>query len=77
MYACSTRTVETLAVRPDADGLRTLVARIARYGEPVSSAIESMTGARFIHDQLELAGPDGQVLNLVRHEGSKEFRLCS
>jgi hypothetical protein len=27
-----------------------------RCGEPVCAAIESMNGARFVHDQLELAG---------------------
>jgi len=63
------RTVETLAVRPDADALRTLAAQIARYGEPVSAAIESMTGARFIHDQLELAGWDVEIADAAKTKG--------
>jgi hypothetical protein len=29
---------------------------MAAYSQPVRAAIESMNGARFIHDQLELAG---------------------
>lgn len=40
---------EVGATPPDADDLRGL-ARRADHGEPVSAAIESMTGARFIHD---------------------------
>src|SRR5665811_2554252 len=44
------RTVEVTAVRPDADALQSLVARMDRYGQPVSAAIESMNGARFVHD---------------------------
>jgi transposase len=49
-------TVEVTAVRPDADALRTLVGSVARHGQPVTAAIESMNGARFVHDQLELIG---------------------
>ena len=52
------RTVEVTAVRPDADALRSLVIAVARHGQPVTAAIESMNGARFVHDQLELAGWD-------------------
>jgi transposase len=48
-------TVEVGAAPPDADGLRGLVARLARHGQPIRAAIESMNGARFAHDQLELA----------------------
>ncbi len=43
------------AVPPDADGLRRLVARVGP-GAPVRAAIESMNGARFVHDELERAG---------------------
>src|SRR6266446_4915147 len=48
--------VEVGAAPPDADGLRSLSTRVGRFGEPVFAAIESMNGARFVHDQLELAG---------------------
>jgi transposase len=49
-------TVEITQAPPDADGLRGLVQRMRRHGEPITAAIESMNGARFVHDQLELAG---------------------
>ena len=63
------RTVEVTAVRPDADALRTLVARISRYGEDVTAVIESMNGARFVHDQLELAGWDVEIADAVKVKG--------
>jgi hypothetical protein len=43
------------AVSPDTDALRTLARRVAAEGEPVRATIESMNGARFIHDRLEFA----------------------
>jgi hypothetical protein len=49
-------TVEVGASAPDADGLQHLSERLARHGEPVRAAIESMNGARFVHDRLELHG---------------------
>ena len=49
-------TVERGASPPDADGLRGLSERLARHGEPIRAAIESMNGARFVHDRLELHG---------------------
>ena len=44
------------AAPPDADELGRLTARLALYDEPVRAAIESMNGARFVHDRLEFAG---------------------
>ncbi len=66
------RTVEVTAVRPDADALRTLVATVGRHGEPVTAAIESMNGARFVHDQLELAGWDVEIADALKviYEGA-------
>jgi hypothetical protein len=49
-------TVEVGAAPPDADGLRGLSQRLERHREPIRAAIESMNGARFVHDRLELAG---------------------
>jgi transposase len=49
-------TVQVTTTPPDADGLRGLARQAAAYGQPVRAAIESMNGARFVHDQLELAG---------------------
>jgi hypothetical protein len=48
--------VRVTAAPPDADGLRGLARQVAGLGQPVVAAIESMNGARFVHDQLELAG---------------------
>lgn len=44
------------AAPPDADGLRGLARRLAGHGEPVYAALESMNGARFVHDELERCG---------------------
>ncbi len=62
-------TVDTWGVLPDRDGLDALVRRLDKYGEPVHAAIESMTGARFIHDELERAGWNVDVADAVRTKG--------
>ncbi len=46
--------VAELRAQPDGDGLRLLAGRFA--GFEVRGVIESMTGARFVHDRLEEAG---------------------
>jgi len=61
--------VEVGAAPPDADGLRGLTTRIGRFGEPVVAAIESMNGARFVHDQLEQAGWDVAIADAVKVKG--------
>jgi hypothetical protein len=48
--------IERGAAPPDGDGLRGPVDRVAVYREPVCAAIESMNGARFVHDRLEELG---------------------
>jgi transposase len=59
-----------IAVMPDVDGLRSLVRQVrACYGQPVRAAIESMTGARFIHDQLELSGWKVEIANAQKVKG--------
>ena len=63
------RTVEVLAVHPDADALRTLANRILCHGQEVSAVIESMTGSRFVHDQLELAGWEVAIADPVKAKG--------
>ena len=63
------RTVEVTAVRPDADALRTLAAHVLRQGQEVSAAIESMTGARFVHDTLEFAGWDVAIADAAKVKG--------
>jgi transposase len=44
--------VDEWASPPDADGLRGLAARAAMWGPAVRGVIESMNGARFVHDRL-------------------------
>ncbi len=60
--------VETTAA-PDVDGLRVLAERFARCELPVRAAIESMNGARFVHDQLELAGWDVEIADALKVKG--------
>jgi len=48
--------VDVGAAPPDGDGLLGLTRRLDRRREPILAAIESMNGARFVHDRLELAG---------------------
>ena len=63
------RTVEVGAAPPDADGLRGLSERLARRGEPVRAAIESMNGALFVHDRLELAGWHVEIADAQKVKG--------
>jgi transposase len=62
-------TVEVGAAPPDADGLRSLAARLGRHRQPLRAAIESMTGARFVHDQLELHGFEVEIADAVKVKG--------
>jgi transposase len=59
---------EQAAAPPDRDGLRSLAERVGR-GSPVVAAIESMTGARFVHDQLERHGWQVEIADAVRVRG--------
>ena len=62
-------TVERGASPPDADGLRGLSERLARHGEPIRAAIESMNGARFVHDRLELHGWQVEIADAQKVKG--------
>jgi hypothetical protein len=62
-------TVEVGAAPPDADGLRGLASRLRRHRQQLRAAIESMTGARFVHDQLELAGWEVEIADAVKVKG--------
>jgi hypothetical protein len=66
--------VEAGATTPDAAGLARLVQRVARYGQPVHAAIESMTGARFVHDQLELLGWTVAIADALKVKGLAPWR---
>jgi transposase len=61
--------LERGAAPPDADGLRGLVDRVKVYGEPISAAIESMNGARFVHDELERLGWDVELADAQKVKG--------
>ena len=63
-------TVEAGAAPPDADGLHGL-SRAARpvTGEPIRAAIESMNGARFVHDQLERHGWQVEIADAQKVKG--------
>src|SRR5829696_844013 len=66
-YHAADRDGEPVAVGaapPDADGLRHLVMRLG--DAEVVAVIETMNGARFVHDQLELLGWDVRVADARR-----------
>jgi transposase len=63
--------IETGAVAPDADALAGLVRLIElRHGpRPVSAVIESMNGARFVHDTLERHGWAVEIADAQKVKG--------
>src|SRR6266545_844630 len=61
--------VDELAAVPDAGGLKALVDRVAEHDEPVCAVIESMTGARFVHDTLESHGWSVEIADAQKVKG--------
>lgn len=63
--------LEVSAWPPDRDGLERLAAHVgARFdGEAVVGVLESMNGARFVHDRLEEAGWDVEIADAQRVKG--------
>jgi len=59
------RVVVEMACAPDVDGLRGLADRLG----PMSAAIESMTGARFVRDRLQELGWEVQIADAERVKG--------
>ncbi len=57
------------AVPADRDGLAHLVYRLGSHDREVRAVIESMNGARFVHDQLELAGLEVEIADAQRVKG--------
>lgn len=55
--------ISELGAAPDADGLRVLA---GRFDEPVRAVVESMSGARFVHDTLEELGWAVEVADAQR-----------
>ncbi|HXX90648.1 MAG TPA: IS110 family transposase [Acidimicrobiales bacterium] len=63
-------TVDVTIAPPDRDGLAHLAREIGRLrGGPVQAAIESMNGARFIHDTLEFHGWEVEIADAVKVKG--------
>ena len=63
------KTLVVDAFPPDADGLAHLVRHVASFGEEVHAVIESMNGARFVHDTLELHGWGVEIADALRVKG--------
>jgi transposase len=63
--------VEVGVAPPDGDGLAGLARRVERDHGPVEvrAAIESMNGARFVHDELERCGWDVEVADAQKAKG--------
>jgi transposase len=62
--------LDQLAVPPDVDSLRRLAQRIDEvHAEPVCAVVESMTGARLVHDTLEREGWSVEIADAQRVKG--------
>jgi transposase len=62
--------LDQLAVPPDVDSLRTLARRVDEvHGEPVCAVVESMTGARIVHDTLEQQGWAVEIADAQKVKG--------
>src|SRR3954465_4696250 len=61
--------VDEGAPPPDAGGLRGLAARAGMWGSPVRGVIESMNGARFVHDRLEEHGWEVLIADATKVKG--------
>jgi transposase len=61
--------VEELTAFPDATGLKALAQRVEADGEPIRAVIESMTGARFVHDTLERHGWEVEIADAQKVKG--------
>jgi transposase len=62
-------TIQVIQAPPDVDGLRGLARQVASFGGPVHAAVESMNGARFVPDQLELAGFKVAIADAAKVKG--------
>jgi transposase len=62
--------LDQLAVPPDVDSLRRLARRIEEvHCQPVCAVIESMTGARIVHDTLEQQGWGVEIADAQKVKG--------
>src|ERR687898_686916 len=61
--------VDELTAFPDAGGLKALAGRVEAHDQPVRGVIESMTGARFVHDTLEHSGWEVLIADAQKVKG--------
>jgi transposase len=62
--------LDQLAVPPDLESLKTLARRIEEvHAEPVCAVVESMTGARLVHDTLEQQGWSVEIADAQKVKG--------
>ena len=61
--------IEHFRAPSDRDGLYGLTRRVAVYDEPVRGVVESMNGARFVHDELVKYGWEVLVADAQRVKG--------
>jgi transposase len=62
--------LDQLVVPPDVDSLRRLARRVDEvHAEPVSAVVESMTGARLVHDTLEAEGWSVEIADAQKVKG--------
>ena len=62
--------LDQLVVAPDVDSLKTLARRIDEvHRQPVCAVIESMTGARIVHDSLEQQGWSVEIADAQKVKG--------
>ena len=61
--------IDRFTATPDRDGLYGLARRVAVYDEPVRGVVESMNGARFVHDELVCHGWEVLVADAQKVKG--------
>ena len=62
--------LDQLVCPPDGHGLRAFAAKVDElHNEPICAVIESMTGARFVHDTLEACGWDVEIADAQKVKG--------
>jgi transposase len=59
--------VEHFRAPADRDGLYGLTRRVAVYDEPVRGVVESMNGARFVHDESAWAAAHPRAMKCLLH----------
>jgi transposase len=68
--------LDQLAVPPEVESLRTLARRLEEvHAEPVCAVVESMTGARLVHDTLEQEGWSVEIAGAQRVKGLAPLAL--